>query len=278
MMRYLALIGLVLSVVGFCVWQQVTQPPLPSKDELKALKNTGIKWHDSLFKHLPSGIDTSIIVQDSRGTPLKFYQYVKPVFNHEAIIYQDRGIWKLHRLTEEAADSLTKDDYAVASRDKWDAYRDSDHITNWRTKLDAIAHTLAQSDYVLVIKHKRKMYVSRKGKPVLSFDIDMGWAPTGHKERDGDGKTPEGIYHLDDKFERSDKFHKSIHISYPNLKDKENAKRKGVKPGFGIEIHGTYDAKIKAKDWTAGCIALQNHEMDILFEHVANGTLIEIRK
>lgn len=276
-MKYLSLIGLVVLVVALCIWQQVNQPVI-TNDQQRALENTGVKWNDSLFKYLPSEIDTSIIVQDSKGTPLQFYQYVKPVFNYEAIIYQDRGVWKLHRLNESAADSLRKDDDAVASRDRWDAYRNRDVSTNWRAKLDAIAHTLAQSDYVLVIKHKRKMYVSRKGKPVLTFEIDMGWAPMGHKEKDGDGKTPEGIYHLDNKFNRSDKFHKSIHISYPNFKDKENAKKKGIKPGFGIEIHGTYLAKVDAKDWTAGCIALQNNEMDILFEHVGNGTIIEIRK
>lgn len=279
-MRYYSLFLLVGLVVCFCVWQQTKDPELaPSAMALtKEQKNTGVKWNDSLMKQLPKGIDTSIIVKDLNGTPLKFAQYVKPVFNHEAIIYQDRGEWRLHRLTEGSQDSLRKDDYAVASSERWDAYRNPDTVTDWRVKLNVIAHTLSQADYVLVLKEQRKMLIKRKGQLVKTFNINMGWAPVGHKEKEGDGKTPEGLYHLDRKYDRSDKFYKSYWISYPSIKERAAAKRKGIAPGFGVSIHGTTPGKTKAKDWTAGCIALQNKDMDTLFAYIAEGTLIEIRK
>ncbi|KQB99996.1 murein L,D-transpeptidase family protein [Pedobacter sp. Hv1] len=279
-MRYYSLLLLIGVVVAFCIWQQTKDPEVsPAVMALKKKKeNTGIKWNDSLMKQLPKGMDTSIIVKDLNGTPLKFAQYIKPVFNHKAIIYQDRGEWRLHRLTETSQDSLKKDDYAVASSERWDAYRNPDTITDWRVKLNAIAHTLAQADYVLVLKGQRKMLIKRKGRLIKTFNINMGWAPVGHKEREGDGKTPEGLYHLDSKYDRSDKFYKSYSISYPSIKERAAAKRKGINPGFGVSIHGTKPGKTKAKDWTAGCIALQNKDMDTLFAYIADGTLIEIRK
>jgi len=85
-------------------------------------------------------------------------------------------------------------------------------------------------------------------------------------------------YHLDVKYERSDKYYKSFMTSYPDSADKARAKAKGLKPGNGIMIHGTYPERIKAEDWTNGFIALQNKDMDILFAHVIDGTPIEIKK
>ena len=237
-----------------------------------------VQWHDSLFKHLPKDMDTSIIVEDMHGTPLKFSQYIKPVFNHAAIIYHDKGTWKLHRTTKSAYDSLGTEDFAIARIPRAMAYRFTDTVKSWEQKLKAIAHTLAQADYVLAIKSQRKMFIQRKGKTILTFNMNLGFKPVGNKVFEGDGKTPEGIYHLDNKHDRKDKFYKSFWISYPNSEDKATAKLKGVKTGLGIMIHGTNKANITTKDWTAGCIALQNKDIDQLFDRVAPGTLIEIRK
>ncbi len=276
-MRYYSLFLLVALTVGFCIWQQ-QKPTVNMRDMAKAQLNTGIKWNDSLMKHLPKNLDTTIVVKDIHGTPLKFAQYIAPVFNHEALIYQDRGTWRLYRLTESANDSLRKEVNPVATAERWSAYRDADTISSWKVKLNNLATTLAQADYILVLKSQRKMLVQRKGKTLKTFPINMGWAPIGNKEKEGDGKTPEGIYHLDIKYERKDKFYKSFWISYPNEEDKRIAKSRGFKPGSGVSIHGTTPGKTKAKDWTAGCIALQNADIDTLFAHVAEGTLIEIRK
>ncbi|WP_169306799.1 L,D-transpeptidase family protein [Pedobacter polaris] len=243
-----------------------------------AKEDPGIKWHDSLYKHLPKGIDTSIVVNDSKENPFKFAQYVKLVFNHKAIIFRDKKVWRLHRLTEDSQDSLQKDDYAVASRERWDAWRYPDTITSWKVKLEDIANTLAQADHILVLKAKHKMIITRKGKVVKTFNIDMGFNPIGNKVKEGDGKTPEGIYNVDHKYIRRDKFYKSFLISYPDANDKSIAKQRGVKAGYGVSIHGTTPAKVNAKDWTAGCIALQNKDIDTLFKYIASGTVIEIRK
>ncbi len=278
-MKRLSLILLWSAIIGFCIWQIPRMvKSSESVSETPVKKDTGVKWNDSLFKHLPKGIDTTIIVKDSKGNSMSFRQYIIPVFNHEAIIYQDRGTWRLHRLTKEANDSLARNDDVVARWERARAYRAIDDIYSWEIKLKDIAYTLSLADHILVLKSKRKMIVSRKNKPVVTFNIDLGFSPEGNKVTDGDGKTPEGIYNVDMKVVRKDKFHKSFWISYPNETDKAVAKKNGVKPGYSILIHGTTPAKVNAKDWTAGCIALQNKDIDRLFEIVNSGTIIEIRK
>lgn len=274
LIKYIGLLLLWFGVIAFCFWPKPTKVAAVEP----VLEATGVKWNDSLFKHLPEGIDTNIVVEDSKGNSMHFRQYLIPVFNHEAIIYQDRGTWKLHRLTKEAHDSLSKSDDVVARWERIEAYRSVDTEQNWQNKLKDIAHTLSLADHILVLKSKRKMIVSRKNKEIVSFNIDLGFSPVGNKETDGDGKTPEGVYNVDMKRYRSDKFHKSFWVSYPNEADKAIARKKGVKPGYAILIHGTTAAKVNAKDWTAGCMALQNEDIDQLFKIVNSGTIIEIRK
>ncbi|MES2278349.1 MAG: L,D-transpeptidase family protein [Bacteroidota bacterium] len=259
---------------GFCIWYKLRPHPIPGVYE----RNNGVKWNDTLMKHLPAGMDTTIVVKDVKGTPLKFGQYIKPVFNHEAAIYQDRGVWRFERLTETAKDSLKKDDDGVARWERWDEFRKPDTIKSWQTKLNSIAHTLAQADYVMVLKSQRKMFISRKGVNLATLNVNIGWTAEGKKTYEKDGKTPEGVYYLDCKYVRPDKYYKSFLISYPNAADKLNAQLKGLKPGGGVCIHGTRPGKEKAKDWTAGCIALANSDMDVLFDYVASGTVIDIRK
>jgi len=244
----------------------------------ETLKASGIKWNDSLFKYFNQAVDTSIVVRDSNNHLLKFSQFIKPVFNHEAMIYQDKGVWRLQYFTQRAVDALQKDDYAVDRAGRMQAYRTIDTVKSWKIKLAAIAQTLKQADYILALKHKRELYLMRKGKPIFILPLSLGFSPDGNKVTDGDGKTPEGLYHLDIKYERNDKYYKSFWISYPNEQEKVIAKRKGIKLGSGIMIHGTKPDIENKKDWTAGCIALQNSDMDTLFKYVANGTLIEIRK
>lgn len=283
-MKRIALSLLWLLVIGFCIWQWKSRANSSAAilkteaEEIRVLEATGVKWNDSLFKHLPEGIDTSVIVKDSKGNSMSFRQYIIPVFNHEAMIYQDRGTWRLHRLTKEANDSLRQNDDVVARWERAAAYRTIDTVQSWQVKLNDIAHTLSLADHILVLKSKRKMIITRRNKPVVTFNIDLGFSPVGNKVTDGDGKTPEGIYNLDMKYQRKDKFHKSFWISYPNETDKAIAKKNGIKPGYSIMIHGTTAARVNAKDWTAGCIALQNKDIDHLFDIVNSGTIIEIRR
>jgi murein L,D-transpeptidase YafK len=112
--------------------------------------------------------------------------------------------------------------------------------------------------------------------------VALGGTPVGAKEQQGDHKTPEGRYILDRRNAKS-RFYKSIHVSYPNEQDKERAARRGVSPGGDIMIHGLPNgfgwlgATHRAQDWTDGCVAVTNQEIDEIWELVPDGTPIEIR-
>lgn len=137
-------------------------------------------------------------------------------------------------------------------------------------------------DKVVVIKSERKMHLIQKGKIVRSYTIALGDNPVGHKQQEGDERTPEGNYALDWRNSKSTCY-KSIHISYPDKKDIERAQKRGVSPGGNIMIHGLHNSLKKMgrfhhlDDWTDGCIAVTNEEMDEIWEVVKYGTKIEIR-
>lgn len=123
-----------------------------------------------------------------------------------------------------------------------------------------------QADKVIVRKGDRKLHLVRDGEAFRTFDIALGPEPLGHKEEEGDNRTPEGTYWLDLRNPRSDYF-LSIRISYPNETDRKVARQKGVHPGGQIMIHGqpntpTYSAGYyRQADWTNGCIAVSNSDM-----------------
>ena len=139
-----------------------------------------------------------------------------------------------------------------------------------------------KADAVLVIKSEGRLYLVNNGKRFASFRATFGADPVGHKQAQGDEKTPEGHYMLDYKNANS-KFYKSIHISYPNAQDRENARRLGVSPGGDIMIHGQTNGWGWAAPfaqffpWTDGCVALSNKDMDRVWAAVNPGTPIEIR-
>ena len=129
---------------------------------------------------------------------------------------------------------------------------------------------------IVVKKSKRKLYLLSGNEIIKSYKVDLGFAPKGHKNFEGDGKTPEGAYKIDRKNENS-KYYLSVGISYPNVKDQQFAKLKGKLPGGDIFIHGT-DKPFRwfQKDWTAGCIAVSNKEIREIFKLVRIGTPIFI--
>lgn len=139
-----------------------------------------------------------------------------------------------------------------------------------------------KADAVLVIKSENRLYLMNKGERFASFPVTFGAEPTGHKQVQGDERTPEGHYILDYKNPNSD-FYKSIHISYPNARDRENARRLGVNPGGNIMIHGQANGwewaapLVQLFSWTNGCIAMSNRDMDRVWSAIDPGTPIEIR-
>ena len=138
------------------------------------------------------------------------------------------------------------------------------------------------ADEVIVEKSARKLHLLKNGEPIRSFDIALGVAPLGHKEYEGDAKTPEGRYLLDVRNPNSD-FFLSMHISYPSPQDRQRAAQRGVDPGGQIMIHGqpnepTYsEAYYRSQDWTNGCIAVSNSDMIDIWLMTPDGTPIEIR-
>ena len=144
-------------------------------------------------------------------------------------------------------------------------------------------HALAadKADGVLVKKSERKLYLKSGAKILKAYPVVFGANPAGHKQQEGDERTPEGRYLLD--WKKSDSaFYKAIHISYPNEKDKKSAKERGVSPGGAIMIHGQPNGSgwlafiMQRFDWTDGCIAVTNEAMDEIWEAVPEGTPIEI--
>lgn len=137
-------------------------------------------------------------------------------------------------------------------------------------------------DYVLVKKRERKLYLYSEDQVVKSYKIALGKQPDGQKLEEGDSKTPEGLYTLDWRNPHS-KFFRSIHVSYPNVVQTRSAREAGVDPGGAIMIHGQpndWAERIKLtfsfKDWTEGCIALENQDMIEVWDLVRDGTPIKI--
>ncbi len=138
-----------------------------------------------------------------------------------------------------------------------------------------------KADAVLVDKSNRTLRLLRDGHTLREYRISLGKQPIGHKQYEGDQRTPEGRYTLDWRNENS-KFYRSIHVSYPNSRDLREAKKRGHDAGGNIMIHGIPNLFSYApwlyvgKDWTDGCIAVTDPEMDEILEMVDDGTTIVI--
>ncbi len=129
---------------------------------------------------------------------------------------------------------------------------------------------------IVVNKGERKMYLLHKHKILEQYPIRLGFAPEGHKEVEGDGRTPEGVYRIDRRNPNS-RFHLSLGISYPNAKDMANAMSLGKSPGGEIFIHGQrFPFRKDDGDWTWGCIAVDNHQIERIYAMVDDGTPIAI--
>jgi murein L,D-transpeptidase YafK len=142
---------------------------------------------------------------------------------------------------------------------------------------------IEQADRIVVIKSKRVLMLMQDGAIIKSYRIALGSNPFGHKIKAGDKRTPEGKYIIDARNPNSS-YHLSLRISYPSQADLENAERLGVSPGGSIMIHGqkpqyAHLGKLhRLEDWTDGCIAVTNREIEEIWRLVPNGTPIEIKK
>ena len=130
-------------------------------------------------------------------------------------------------------------------------------------------------DRVVVHKSRRELLLLSGESVVRSYRIALGRDPIGHKQREGDGRTPEGRYTIDRRNPNS-RYHLSLHISYPSAADVERARAAAVDPGGDIMIHGLKPGVVHPSDWTQGCIAVTDAEMDEIWSLVPDGVPIEI--
>jgi L,D-peptidoglycan transpeptidase YkuD (ErfK/YbiS/YcfS/YnhG family) len=149
-------------------------------------------------------------------------------------------------------------------------------------KKEVFALQKEPADRILIEKQERRLTLISKGKVLKTYQIALGGNPNGPKERQGDNKTPEGTYVIDSRNKNS-RYHLSLHISYPNEKDRKRAKELGVSPGGDIMIHGikngfSWVGDLHAEvDWTKGCIAVTDEEIEEISKLAPNGTTVEIR-
>lgn len=140
----------------------------------------------------------------------------------------------------------------------------------------------ARADRVVVDKGARTLSLLREGRVLRTYPVSLGGAPAGHKRREGDERTPEGRYVLDYRNPNS-AAHRSLHVSYPDSADAARARAEGMPPGGMIMVHGITNGLgwmgrlHRLVDWTDGCIAVTNGEMDEIWRAVPDGTPIEIR-
>jgi murein L,D-transpeptidase YafK len=137
-------------------------------------------------------------------------------------------------------------------------------------------------DQIVIEKSARTLAVFANGKELKRYRVALGRNPVGAKQREGDMKTPEGIYKIDSRNPQSD-FHLGLHVSYPSDEDKARAATRGVSAGFDIMIHGIQNGRgwigafHRVNDWTAGCIALTDEEIEELWRVTPDGTTVEIQ-
>lgn len=152
------------------------------------------------------------------------------------------------------------------------------NVPDSASEIDSLSQVVT---LVKVDKSKRRMYLLKGEEVVQEFRIALGKQPKGHKRFEGDNRTPEGEYQLDYVMEESD-FYRSVHISYPQPSDRQWAEQNDVDPGGNIKIHGIKNGEhrspsfIQSFDWTDGCIALTNQDMDEFIQFVKMGTPIHI--
>jgi murein L,D-transpeptidase YafK len=139
-----------------------------------------------------------------------------------------------------------------------------------------------QADHILIVKSTRTMTLTRGNKVLKTYKVALGTVPVGPKQKQGDHKTPEGNYVINAKNSHS-QFHLALHISYPKAEDRERAQKMGVSPGGDIMIHGLapqfafLGALHRQTDWTDGCVAVTNPEIEEIWKLVPVGTTVEIR-
>jgi lipoprotein-anchoring transpeptidase ErfK/SrfK len=256
-----------------------------------------IEKYEKLIEKEPESADRVLfemgIIYSHPGNHRKSYQKALECFRKIVSDYPDSGYRRdSQMMTFQIQNVIIKDNLIAEQQAQIDDYRrggraKEKEILALKKKIGTLEQKVFELrtepvDRVLIEKKKRRLTLISKGEAIKTYKIALGGNPVGPKERRGDNKTPEGIYTIESRNRRS-KYHLSLRISYPNEKDKKRAKALGVSPGGDIMIHGIKNGLSwvggyhTAIDWTEGCIAVTNEEMEEIARLVPNGTPVEIR-
>jgi len=211
------------------------------------------------------------------------------IFNINNVILKDRMIATQQKQIEKLQQ---KDETIAAQRRQIESLDQEveskgDEIMTLQKRIEVLEQNVfafqrGPADKILIEKKERRLTLFSRGEALKTYKIALGGNPNGPKERRGDNKTPEGTYRIDSR-NKDSQYHRSLHISYPNEKDKQRAKQLGVSPGGDIMIHGIKKGfswlgdSHKDLDWTNGCIAVTDEEIEEIEKLVPNGTMVEIR-
>jgi tetratricopeptide (TPR) repeat protein len=203
------------------------------------------------------------------------------IFNIRNVVLKDQTITAQQMQIETLRHEVQgKENEIVTLQKKIEAF--GKNIEALEQRFFAYAIRKGSIDRILIEKSARRLMLISQGEVLKTYKIALGGNPIGPKERQGDNKTPEGTYVIDAR-NRDSRFFLSLHISYPNERDKNRAKELGVSPGGDIMIHGIKNGLSwvgdahSVVDWTKGCIAVTNEEIEEIAKLAPNGTIVEIR-
>jgi tetratricopeptide (TPR) repeat protein len=214
-----------------------------------------------------------------KDSELMIFNINNAIVKDKTIATQQTHIETLHQEVKSKGNEIITLQKRIEALEQEVRNKENENIT---LKKEIFVIQKGTADKILIEKKERRLTLISKGKVLKTYKIALGGNPNGPKERQGDNKTPEGTYVIDSR-NRDSRYHLSLHISYPNEKDKKRAKQLGVSPGGDIMIHGikngfSWVGDLHTEvDWTKGCIAVTDEEIKEIDKLAPNGTIVEIR-
>lgn len=214
-----------------------------------------------------------------KDSEMMIFQINNVIVKDQTIAAQQAQIETLRQKIEEYGNEIVTLQEVIAEVEQ-EVENKKSEISTLQTEVFALQK--GPADRILIEKKERRLTLFSKDKVLRTYRVALGGNPDGPKERLGDNKTPEGTYLIDSR-NRDSRYHLSLHISYPNEKDRKRARQLGVSPGGDIMIHGlkngfSWAGGLHAQaDWTKGCIAVTDEEIEEIDRLAPNGTIVEIR-
>jgi tetratricopeptide (TPR) repeat protein len=235
------------------------------------------------FQRLVDDYPVSLYRKDSE---MMIFNINNIIAKDKLIAAQQAQIKSLQKEGRDKGDRINALQEKIESFEK-DIRKKNEEIAGRENEISALEKEISlikqgPADKILIEKKDRRLTLLSRGNVIKAYKVALGTNPDGPKEMQGDNKTPEGTYIIDSR-NRDSRYHMSLHISYPNEEDKRRAKRKGVSPGGDIMIHGLINDYAwignahTSYDWTKGCIAVTDEEIEEIDKLVLDGTVVEIK-